>query len=499
MKLSIIYQIAKADYLERTRRFSFLAICAVAMFLAFFSVPDVEAPFVSIAMEPNIFSQGTNSSWIPIAIALCGGLLFPVIGLSYVKNNISMDRNSGLLYLMQAMNMKKRYYIFGKFLSSLLLLTVMWLLVITSAAIMIPFQFPNETFIFYEFISPFLGIYPGIVFVAAFAVILESMSFVSNKAGNVIGIIVLFVMFLINYSNSEYNILLLRIFDFSNYKWIMESINNAVIPIIGRNVQETGILVPGGMFAGSNGGQELIFHGLLWNSQYFMDKIMLLIISVFLLAFAIALLEPAERKSKIASNKSKRNINSGHTYYTSQFISEFKMIFKGLPKSWFVLITSLWIYSIFAPMKYVQGYIWIVMLIFSVVIFSQMGCREYEHSLTEYFMTIKSSLIKQIVYSYLWGTLFLLILSLPVIMRFFVAQNYSYALSYIIFSLFIPALACFLGEYSRSRKAFETVYLLFCFLLINMPTFLFQRYMTVIMIMGTIVLIFATFIKRLQI
>ena len=57
MKLSIIYQIAKADLLERTRRFSFLAICAVAMFLAFFSVPDVEAPFVSIAMEPNIFSQ----------------------------------------------------------------------------------------------------------------------------------------------------------------------------------------------------------------------------------------------------------------------------------------------------------------------------------------------------------------------------------------------------------------------------------------------------------
>ena len=175
------------------------------------------------------------------------------------------------------------------------------------------------------------------------------------------------------------------------------------------------------------------------------------------------------------------------------------MIFRGLPRSWFVLITGLWIYSIFAPMKYVYGYIWIVMLIFSVVIFSQMGCREYEHNLMEYFMTIKSSLIKQIVYSYLWGMLFLLILSLPVIMRFFVAQNYSYALSYIIFSLFIPALACFLGEYSRSRKAFETVYLLFCFLLMNMPTFLFQGCMTVIMITGTVVLIFATLMKRLQI
>ena len=30
----------------------------------------------------------------------------------------------------------------------------------------------------------------------------------------------------------------------------------------------SGILVPGGMFAGSKGGQELLFHGLVWSSQW---------------------------------------------------------------------------------------------------------------------------------------------------------------------------------------------------------------------------------------
>lgn len=150
MKLYIIYQILKADLLERTRRFSFLIICIFSMFLAFFSVPDIEAPLVSICMEPNIFNQGSNSSWISITIALCGGILFPMIGFSFVKNNISMDRNNGLLYSMQSMNMKRENYIIGKFLSNLFILTVMWIFVLVGATLMIPFQFPNQPLNIYD-------------------------------------------------------------------------------------------------------------------------------------------------------------------------------------------------------------------------------------------------------------------------------------------------------------------------------------------------------------
>ncbi|MBD5450769.1 MAG: hypothetical protein HDR28_11640 [Lachnospiraceae bacterium] len=40
---------------------------------------------------------------------------------------------------------------------------------------------------FYDFISPFIGIYPGIAFAAVFAVLLESVPFISSKAGNAVG------------------------------------------------------------------------------------------------------------------------------------------------------------------------------------------------------------------------------------------------------------------------------------------------------------------------
>ncbi len=402
MKPYIIYQIAKADFLERARRFSFLMISIFSMFLAFFSVPNTEAPLVSVCMEPNIFHQGSNPTWIPVAIALCGGILFPMIGLSYVKNNISMDRNHGLLYSMQSMNMKKENYIVGKFLSNLFILTFMWIFAMIGAAFMLPFRFPDQPLPVYDFISPFIGVYPGIIFTSAFAVILESISFISNKAGNVIGQTVLFVIFLINYSTSDYNNPIIRAFDYSNYRWIMDSINDAVIPIIGHAVQETGILVPGGMFADSKGRQELFFHGLLWNGRYFVDKLVLIVISMSLILSAVMLLEKNEKNTKISFDKLQRKERMGRKkiYYANQLISEYRMILKSLPKSCFAAVTVLWICSIFAPLNYVKDYLWILMLIFLVTLFSQMGCREYENNVTEYFTTINFSLIKQILYSF---------------------------------------------------------------------------------------------------
>lgn len=499
MKWNIIYQVLKADFLEKTRRFSFLAICAVTMFLTFLSVPNIKAPFVSICLEPNIFSQGSNSSWLPITIALCGGILFPMIGLSFVQNNISMDRNTGLLYIMQSMNMPKASYVIGKYLSNLFLLTIMWILTIIGATIMLPVQFPNQLLSFHDFMSPFIGIYPGIIFASALAIFFESVSFISRKISNAVGITTLFVMFLINYSTSDYNYPLLRIFDFSNYQWIMESINNAVIPIIGHEVLETGILVPGGMFADSSGVQELFFHGMTWNGQYFVDKILLVIFCIVLVILAIIFLEQTEQRRKVTNHKlqKKNKTVSARVHYTSLFVTECKMLYSGLPKLCYILIVGLWVFSIFAPLKYVQSYLWIVMLIFSVVIFSQIGCREYEHNLIEYFITIKYSLVKSLVYSCIGGIISSLVLSIPIITRCLITQDYACSLGYISFSFFIPALACFLGEYTKSKRAFETIYLLICFLLINMPTFLFQGNIITIMITGTIVLMFSTLLKRL--
>ncbi len=116
----------------------------------------------------------------------------------------------------------------------------------------------------------------------------------------------------------------------------------------------------------------------------------------------------------------------------------------------------------------------------------------------ECFVTIRFSLARQAVYSYLWGVVMLFMISAPVAVRCFMEQKFLCSCCYIVFSLFVPALACFLGECSKSRRAFETVYLLICFLLLNMPSALFQGYVLAVMVIGTVVLMPVTLMKRLH-
>lgn len=471
MKPYIIYQVFRADFLERTRRFSFMALCAAVMLLVFFAVPDVKAPFVSICIEPYIIRQGSNATWIPITISLCSGILFPVVGFGFVRGNISMDRNNGFLYVCQSMSMKNSSYIIGKFLSNLLMLTIMWFVAIASAAVMIVLKFPGQIPGFYEYISPFMGIYPGIIFTSVFGVVLESLP-VHDRFKNAIGITVLFILFLISYSTSEYSSPLIRIIDYSNYRWNMYSINSVIQPLIGHDVWETGILVPGGMFSESNGTKEIFFRGLIWDSSYIADKLFLTVICLMLAAVAIMALERRERERKA------------------------KVLFRDFPKAAFILTTGLWIYSFFAPFQYVQDYVWIITLILATPVFSQIGSREHEYNMVEYFTTIRYSLVKQTVYSYLWGVFVLLIISVPVILKLAGRHEYFSVFCYVVFSLFIPAAASFLGEYSKTRRAFETLFLLLCFLLINVPSFLLNGYAAIVMGIGAVVFLLAVLGKN---
>lgn len=94
-----IWFIALSDLKERTRRLSFLALCALSVLAAFLFVPDSEAEMTSIAVDADYFLQGTNWTWIPMASALCTGMLLPIAGFFYLRNTLSFDGKTGMVAL----------------------------------------------------------------------------------------------------------------------------------------------------------------------------------------------------------------------------------------------------------------------------------------------------------------------------------------------------------------------------------------------------------------
>lgn len=496
MNVKGIWNVAKADLLERTRRFSFIAVCAVSVFLAFVSVPDINAPIVSIVMEPNVFKQGSNSSWVPIAIALCGGLLFAMIGFAFVNNNIPQDRRTGNLIAWQAMGMSKSNYILGKFISNLILLSFIWILIIIGAAMMIMLRFPGQILSLYDFFSPFLVIYPSIFFASAIAVLFGAVFGKRTKHISSLGVTLLFILFLINYSSSDLANPILRILDFSGYRWIMESINEQIISAIGRTVQETGILVFDGMFAESNGVKELFFHGLIRSNTYLLDKVGLIIFCIILLLISICFLDTRENHKFKEKSKAKEKIKEYDRYH-GIFLNEIKIIFKNYPLIWWIGIMGLWFASIGINLEQTQNYIWVLMIILSVGVLSSIGCKEHESGIIESIITIDGALLKSIIYDYLIGFGYMLIISAPVIIRTVILDHGNYTcFGYVVFSLFAPALGCFLGEFTKNRRTFETVYLLLCFIILNKPEIMFWRQFIIVIFTVTIITASIVFLKR---
>lgn len=165
---------------------------------------------------------------------------------------------------------------------------------------------------------------------------------------------------------------------------------------------------------------------------------MLIAISMALILSAFILLETTEKKKKAFSRSPReKGCKGGKAIHcTNQFMIECRLLLKSLHKSCLILNAGLWIYSLFAPLQYVQGYLWIIMLICSVTLFSQMGCRKHENSLTECFVTIKFSLVRQMVYSYLWGTVIIYAFRTGCYKMFYRTEVYMLALLYCVFAFY---------------------------------------------------------------
>jgi hypothetical protein len=362
---------------------------------------------------------------------------------------------------------------------------------------MIPLQFPKYTISLYDFITPFLGIYPGILFASAVAVLFECLLGKKLKNVNAAGITALFLLFLLTYKNRSSPLFIFRLMDFGGYRWITDSINESVIPIIGRPVATTGMLVPQGMFTQNNGVTELVFHGIANNAGYLLDKIALLIFCILLTFVSVTVLENKEKginlfKPKYSPKKEELKSPS----YSNLFWNELKIMFRDQTKGWWTLIITLWVISAFMPLNFAQNYIWIALLAVSASIFSQMGSREHEDGMMDFFITINHFPSKIILYSYAAGILYYLFLTAPILVRNIALGNAYSALCYIAFGTAIPAAACFLGDSLKSRRPFETIYLSFCFLLINIPDFLFIKPFPILMLLGAILLLFVTVLKR---
>ena len=129
--LHVLYHMVKADFLERIRRYSFLAILAGALYLAY----AVAAEKVWVLVG-NGYRGVYNSAWIGMLMAICCSTFLSLCGFYIVKNSVERDSTTRVGRILAATPMRKELYTVAKTVSNFAVLACMVLVLMAAAVAM---------------------------------------------------------------------------------------------------------------------------------------------------------------------------------------------------------------------------------------------------------------------------------------------------------------------------------------------------------------------------
>ncbi|MFC6022472.1 hypothetical protein ACFP2T_40740 [Plantactinospora solaniradicis] len=112
--------VAVADFRERVRRPAYAVVLAAAVGLGYLAVPEVDSRWVIVNAGDH---RGVyNSAYVGMVTALAGALWLTVAGFYVVRGSVVRDERTGVGQVLAATPLRSSGYLFGKFLSNLMVL-----------------------------------------------------------------------------------------------------------------------------------------------------------------------------------------------------------------------------------------------------------------------------------------------------------------------------------------------------------------------------------------
>lgn len=118
-----LYKIARADYLQRTRSQQFLAVLVVAASMGYLvNTGGLELVYTRQlgTFDYEFYYGRSTAAWVGAKTALAGSFFLLFAGFYVLKNTLARERHTGMDTLVSSMATTDRLYLFGKWLSNVL-------------------------------------------------------------------------------------------------------------------------------------------------------------------------------------------------------------------------------------------------------------------------------------------------------------------------------------------------------------------------------------------
>lgn len=476
-QIRIIYQLARADFLERVRRYSFLVTLAFTLYLGYLGATG------RILLNLGEYQGTHNAAYIGGFMAYVTAIFLSLAGFYIIKNSIERDRQTRVGQILAASPMTKFGYCTGKFTSNLGVLLAMVGVLAIAAIAMYLIVGDGSGFRLLPLLEPFFFLtLPAMALVAALALLFETIPALRRGFGNVVyfflwnGLLSLGVVQFVTSTPHPF-------LDWTGGFTLDASMAAAAKAQYPRAVVNSFSLTIGKL----ENVAPHVFHwnGFEWTAEILLSRLFWFSIAIGVTMFAGTLFDrfdPARSgrpllevfKGNGASEMAVTSARSpAETFsparlakaatrfrFDSMFTAELRLMLKGQHWWWYVVAAGLLIAEIATPLPAARSQILIFAWIWPVLLWSAMGTREARWETAPLVFSSARSLTRQLPAAWLAGVAVALLTGSGYGIRLLIAGNERGLFAWLVGALFIPSLALTLGVWSGSSKLFEIIYLL---------------------------------------
>jgi hypothetical protein len=469
----ILYHLARADFLERVRRYGFLVMLGLAAFLGY------QVAIGNITVRLDEYRGEFNSAWVGSMMALMTTFFVGWFGFYLVKGSVARDRETGVGQIMATTPLTRPLYTLGKWVSNFSVLLAM---VLVLALASIPIQLlagENLQIDLIALLEPFIFIaLPLLALVAALAVLFETIPFLQGGFGN-LTYFFLFIMSLpVSMSLSESN---------PAYEPLGMGL---LIQSMGVDARAQFPAYESGFTLGDPGTITGIFNwmGVDWTADILVARFSLfgsailvtLIAAIFFDRFDPSRAKPRRIKTS-ASISAPQPVSVSQSLSTvrltpltlsplgnsatNQFrfshvlLAELKLLLKGQRWWWYAIAVGFIIACFFSAPETTRQIIIPITWVWPVLIWSALGNREIHNNVHQLTFSSASPLWRQIPAQWLSGFVVTLLMAGGALARLAMDGDSTTVLAVISGAIFIPSLALASGVWSGTSKLFEILYM----------------------------------------
>lgn len=478
--LRTIFHLALADFLERSRRYSFLIMLGMTIFVAYLYLPPSSADYLTLGL--GNYRGEYNSAWVGGSVAVLCSALLSLPAFYLVKNAIERDEKTGVGQIIATTPLSKVLYTLGKAFSNFVFLAVMVGVIALAAGAIQLIRAEVLRIDLWALLSPFVFcVLPSLAVIATLAVLFESTSWLRGTFGNVVYFIFWIGMLIISAANIPSP---QQVGEPANDLWGVQVILSGMIrdtatafPDYQGSVAIGAAILPAPL-------ETFAWTGIQWTVEAILGRMLWLGAALgiaLLAAFLFQRFDPAPGKPGAKINQIPMDSQS-HIYgqpilkpasvqltpltlencsfcAVRILLAELRLVFKGTRWWWLVIMAGLIVAGLLLPTDLARKYLLPAAWILPLALWSNLGAREVRDNTEQLTFSAPHPLSRQFPMVWLAGASVALAAGAGVAVNLLMAEDWLHLLAWGIGALFIPSLALALGVWSGGQKLFEIVYM----------------------------------------